>query len=392
MGQMIFYMKTSGSRQNGRVMLLLQRLKSLWGILLILAGCSTAPLPPLSPDSKEPSGKRGAGEMKPAKIGLLLPLKGNHALLGRALQETAILAYLKELKNQPLTLIFEDTLGTPAGTKEALRRLVSQDVEAIIGPIFAEEVQAIRSHVAQKEILCFSLSNNPAVAGKNIVVMGVNPVDSIKGALVYATQQGVKSVLALLPQSLYGQQLRQHLPALVSGLGMNLRNIHMYSPHNPYDYTHLSFGEIDALILPESAPNTPRILKALFHHGVDLSRIKIIGSSAWENLSTRPEGSIFAGGDLEKSETVLKEFEAVYGKRPPRLALILYDTLFLISTLKQMHRHSPLKYQHLMQPQGFKGVQGVFTFTSSGCAVWEFNVYETLAGQLRKVGSTGSAS
>ena len=82
-------------------------------------------------------------EGQPIRIGLLLPLSGNHGAsqLGQAMLNAAMLA-LFEFGGERLLLMPRDTGGSPDGAAEAAADLVGEGAEIILGPLFNTSVQA----------------------------------------------------------------------------------------------------------------------------------------------------------------------------------------------------------------------------------------------------------
>lgn len=341
---------------------MLKKIISL-GLFVFMSACTRMDTP--APSIKPPS-------HKPLTLGLLLPLSGPHKALGEDLQKAAVMAYYNDLKQYNITLLFEDTQGTPKGAKRAYEN-IHQKVNAIIGPVFSHEARILRD-TFKKPLPVFSLTNDKNSVGGSVYAMGLNPLDSMTQMFVFAKQQGVQTVMALLPKSEYGQHLHKALPTLAKSLGLKV-HIKMYASHNPYDYGDISFKGVDALFLPEGV-NGAKILESLFHRGTDISHVRLMGTSLWDTMTTKPHNGWFTTLDLEKTHEFLMKYHDVYGIRPAALTLILYDVLLLLSQYEE---------KQLKNPAGFMGLQGPFRLTPHNTTERALAVYGVKEGQPIKI-------
>src|SRR5215510_3633776 len=107
-------------------------------LLLALAGCAPN-VPPAKPQSQAPAPTAPAPTpMAPVdtsvKVGLLLPLSGQQAALGRSLLQSAEMG-LFEVGDERFTLLVEDT-ASAGGADSAARKLLAQGARIMLGPVF----------------------------------------------------------------------------------------------------------------------------------------------------------------------------------------------------------------------------------------------------------------
>src|SRR3990167_5043639 len=107
------------------------------------------------------------------KVGLLLPLTGSHAKLGNHLLQAAELS-LFEMGPSSLTLLPQDT--TQGGAHKAALRALDAGAELLLGPLFAEDVKAIRPLVASRKVNLISFSTDQGVAGNGVFILGFLPI------------------------------------------------------------------------------------------------------------------------------------------------------------------------------------------------------------------------
>ena len=127
------------------------------------------------------------------KVGFLLPLSGRHKAVGQALMNAAQLA-LFDVSGEKFDLVVRDTAGTPTGATAAMESLLSEKVDLVVGPLFATSVSAITPLARSAGINVLSFSNDQAVAGDGIYVLGLTPEEQIRRVVDYSAAQGIRKI------------------------------------------------------------------------------------------------------------------------------------------------------------------------------------------------------
>ena len=107
------------------------------------------------------------------KLGALLPLSGEHAILGNNIYKS-ILITIFELENLRIKVIPLDTQSTKSGTKIAFQKGLREQVDIFIGPIFFDKLTEIKDLEGFKEQDFFSYSNNENNNLPNVINFGIN--------------------------------------------------------------------------------------------------------------------------------------------------------------------------------------------------------------------------
>ena len=107
------------------------------------------------------------------KLGALLPLSGEHAILGNNIYKS-ILITIFELENLKIKVIPLDTQSTKSGTKIAFQKGLREKVDIFIGPIFFDKLTEIKELEGFKDKIFFSYSNNENNNLPNVINFGVN--------------------------------------------------------------------------------------------------------------------------------------------------------------------------------------------------------------------------
>jgi len=107
------------------------------------------------------------------KIGALLPLSGEHALLGNNIYQS-ILITIFELENLKIKIVPLDTQSTKPGAKKAFQKGLRHNVDIFVGPIFYDTLTEIKDLTGFKDKIFFSYSNNENNNLPNVINFGVN--------------------------------------------------------------------------------------------------------------------------------------------------------------------------------------------------------------------------
>ena len=107
------------------------------------------------------------------KLGALLPLSGEHTVLGNNIYKS-ILITIFELENLRIKVIPLDTQSTKSGTKIAFQKGLREKVDIFIGPIFFDKLTEIKDLEGFKDKIFFSYSNNENNNLPNVINFGIN--------------------------------------------------------------------------------------------------------------------------------------------------------------------------------------------------------------------------
>lgn len=352
----------------------------IWGGLLIgLTSCGpkapevsptvTPPPPPKIQPIVPPVTPSPIPTPSSHKIGVLLPLSGPHADLGRGLLEAAELA-LFEGESSSITLLPQDTAQ---GAHLAAQKALDEGAELLLGPVFAPEVAKIKPLLATRKVNLICFSTDQTVAGQGAYVLGFLPSQQIERILDYAKEKGLTKVAALTPQDQYGKLIDQTLKRLETQGKMQLVGITHYdkgdllegNPGNTRlleEVTTYKSQGVEALLIPEGGENLALLMRLLGPQG----HIKILGSGQWDTPETLHvpglEGALFASTSPEGRENFETRFQKSYGHPPPRIAGLAYDAIALAMALADKGYAT----ENLTFSQGFAGTEGLFRLMPQG--------------------------
>jgi len=326
-------------------------------------------------------------------VALLLPLSGSSAALGESLLQAAQLA-LFEAPDDNVALIVRDTGDSPMGAARAAQDAIHDGARLVLGPVFGGAVKAVAPAAQAAGVNVVAFSTDISVASPGVFVMGIVPSLQIQRVVGYAGRQGLHRVAALLPQSPYGQSVRDALQVATRRSNVQVVHIDFYDPRTVDASSAVgqtgqfmtSGGNVDALLVPETRDRLHGITGLFGNFGIDPSRVRLLGSTLWDDdpaLISDPMlvGSWFAAPDPGAWQQFRTRFRAVYSSDPPRLATIAYDATLLAVVLAS-GSNADFSTTALTDPAGFSGVDGIFRFKPDGTVERGLAVLEVHDGSI----------
>lgn len=312
------------------------------------------------------------------KVGLLLPLSGPHAALGQSLLNASQLA-LFGIAGENLALLPVDTEGTAEGAAAAARRALGDGARLILGPVFSHSVAAVAPVARSSGVQVVSFSNDRAVAGNGVYVMGFAPETQIRRVLTYARDQGLRRLAALVPDGPYGDRVVQTLRSLTPTLGIEMKAVARYWGQSTdalapvvkrlanYDERRAvllarrkelkaqndeaskralrrlekldTLGDVDfdGVFLPQGGPGLRALAPLLRFYDVDPRKVRVLGTVDWNDpvLATEPAlyGGWFAAPPPAAQQGFVTAYKKTFGHPAPMIASLAYDATALAAVI-----------------------------------------------------------
>lgn len=359
----------------------------------------------------------------PPKIALLLPLSGQNGPLGQSMLQAAQMAVF-DVAAEGFELVPEDTHQGGAGV--AAQRAIQGGAQLILGPIFANEVQAVAAAARPRGIPVVSFSTDRTVAGNGVYVMGILPSLQIDRVVSYAGSQGVRRMAALLPASDYGRIVGEAIRESAGRNGLQIVATAQYQPGAPDPSAAIQqlSRNYEALIIPEGGQTLESLLPFLAAQGLlpasgsgggavaplpggggaaiagmaqpmlggpasAAPAVKLLGSFLWHEAVPANEPALFGAWYPAPSpdnwQSFQRRFADNYGSPPPRLASMAYDATAMAAVLAGQPDGANFSPAALTQASGFAGVDGIFRLLPSGLVQRGLAILEVTpaGGQLR---------
>tara|TARA_B100001093_G_scaffold501942_1_gene554269 strand:- start:476 stop:1630 length:1155 start_codon:yes stop_codon:yes gene_type:complete len=139
------------------------------------------------------------------KIGLLVPLSGDNAEIGKQIIKATRLA-LKEINSDELEIFPRDTESDPNKTLLSAIELNQLGVSLVIGPVFHDNLIYLNE---VKDITFLSFTNKTLDLPKNVISTGVNSTSQLNTIKKFIDLNQIKKTIFLIPSLNYDLEIKQ---------------------------------------------------------------------------------------------------------------------------------------------------------------------------------------
>ncbi len=364
---------------------------------LMLAACASGPVtaPPAGGVGSAPSTARAVDPAAPAPVALLLPLSGpepSQQAQARDMEAAARLA----LADAPglVDLRVYDTAADPARARTQAEAALADGAALILGPVYAQEVSAIRPALAGAATPAIAFTPLSSAAGDGVFAMGFAPENEVKRILTYARAQGLGAVALVRPDTLYGSVVEAALreprrsggARLVATLPYQRTNTGVQEAIRDAAPEILGSGA-DSVLLVDRGQGLVLVGAFLNYYDVSPDDFQFLGLSGWKTDATLQEASLrggwFASADASLQAAFASRFRAAEGRAPSDLAILAHDAAAAAAALVREARaagdRTPFSAEALTRARGFDGAAGAFRFDRDGLVDRALAVYEVTA-------------
>ena len=315
----------------------------------------------------------------PVPVALLVPQSAPEGgAISRSLENAARLA-MADLEGVQIDLRVYDTGAQPTQAANAAIQAVTDGARIIVGPVFADQAAAVGRAVAPRNINVLSFSNNTAIAGGNVFVLG-NTFDNTANRLVrYAVQRGRGDIMVAHAQDASENVGRDAILNAIRANGASAAGVTGFELSQqgvinaiPRISSQIRSSGADALFLTSGTSGAiPFLAELLPENGVDPANVQFIGLQRLDipdsalTLSGL-QGAWFATPDPGLSAQFAARYQGAYGGPPHPIAGLAYDAIAAIGALVSQDLSNALTGPALTQPSGFAGVNGVFRLLPNG--------------------------
>ena len=403
------------------------------------AGAEIPPWDPSKPTVQQPDAQVKAeewmtqydarGGVRAARVGLLVPLTGRAANVGKEIMNAAQLA-LFDFAGPRYELLPYDTQSTPEGAVQAARYAISDGVSIVIGPLLSQSAKAVSPYLQAANINALAFTNDSTAASSNVFVMGVRPEEEVERIINFAAQQGSTRYALLAPADEYGMRIRSAFDKAVQLNGGQFSKVvqflagsddiaGMIKEMADYDERRKELlrqkkelegrtdslskralkrldllqtvGDVDfdALLVAAGGKTLQSIAANLPYYDIDPKKVRILGTSLWEAKWVRAEpalvGGWFAAPSAKNRTDFVNQYRAVYNAAPHRLATLAYDAVALSAVLANDQGEADYSRQTLTDPAGYLGRNGIFRLHQWGLAERGLSVMQVQPKEFREI-------
>ena len=317
----------------------------------------------------------------PVAVALLLPAgsttPGND-ILAASLENAARLA-VADLQGVQIDLRVYATQGAPAIAAQVARQAADDGARIILGPVHGVEAAAVGTAVSGAGLSVLSFSNNSAIAGNNVFVLGLTADNAARRMFDYAARNDRGRVLIIGESTPTGALVLAAVNSAVAGTGATVVATQSYEFSQQGIVNALpaiaasarSSGAQSVLFTADSAGALPILAQLLPDNRIAHPQFQFMGITRWDippatlQLRGLQEGW-FALPDPALTAQFDARYTAAYGDAPHPIAALAYDGIAAIGALIGTGAPDALSAASLTQGSGFVGVNGVFRLMPDG--------------------------
>lgn len=349
--------------------------KSLGQLVLVLC----APLLAACVSTSGPGPASGSGGT--VQVALLIPSgsgKAQDELFGQNLENAARLA-MADLSGVKVDLKVYRTGGNADTAAMFAKQAVDEGAQVILGPFYSEEANAAGVAVAASGVNVLAFSNNAAIAGGNVFVLGQTFENTARRLAGYAVRSGKGNILIVHDRNVAGDVGKAAIERGIAAAGGTVAGVNSYefSQNGIVEATTgivqsaRSTGATALFMTADTAGALPLLSQLLVDNGIDRAGVQFIGLTRWDipaGTLALPgvQGGWFALPDPGLQAQFQARYTAAYGTAPAAVASLAYDGIAAIGALARSSEGAAITHAALTQPSGFAGVAGVFRFLPNG--------------------------
>ncbi|MDB3888517.1 ABC transporter substrate-binding protein [Candidatus Pelagibacter sp.] len=354
------------------------------------------------------------------KIGLLVPLSGDNAELGKQIVKATRMA-LKDINSNYIEIYPKDTQSDPNKTLRSATELTNMGVNLVIGPIFYDNV-AYLGEVSN--ITFLSLTNKTLDLPKNVISTGINSTSQLNTIDKFIKLNKIKKTIFLIPNLNYDLEIKKgiknskikifnehYYDIEPTKLTKQIENITNYKTRkqNLFDeITRLensedpnkekkienlkkkyTIGELnfDSIIVADFDESLKSVVTSLLYTDVSPKNKYFITFNQWFDESLLNETSsqpiYYPSINKKNLEKFENKFFSVFKENPNHLSLLSYDLVGLIYYLSLKNDLSKIK-KVFKSKNSFKGKIGIFDIENNKIN-HRLNFYKVENGSLKEI-------
>lgn len=316
------------------------------------------------------------------QVALLVPAGSGQSqdeLFGQNLENAARLA-MADLSGVNIDLRVYKTGGSPAQAAALAKQAVDEGAQVILGPFYSEEANAAGVAVANSGVNVLAFSNNAAIAGGNVFVLGQTFDNTARRLAGYAVRNGKSKVLIVHDRNVAGEVGKSAIERGVAAAGGSVVGVTSYEfsqngivqASSGIVSTARSSGATALFLTADTAGALPLLSQLLVDNGIDRAATQFIGLTRWDIPPATlalpgVQGGWFAMPDPGLNAQFRARYESAYGSQPVPVAGLAYDGIAAIGALaNRAQGGAPLTKGDLTQSAGFAGVSGIFRLLPNG--------------------------
>ena len=354
------------------------------------------------------------------KIGVLVPLSGENASLGKQILNSIRMALI-DIKNNDIEIYPKDTRSDPDVTLRSALEFEKMGISLVIGPVFYKNLLFLDK---VNSITFLSLTNKTLDLHKNIISSGINSSSQLNTIKKFLEKNDIKKTIFLIPNSNYDLEVKK---------GIKISKIELFKQYNyDIDPTKLTkqiekitnygirkqnlldeisrveksddpnkekiienlekkytLGKVkfDSVVIADFDESLKSVVTSLLYTDVSPKNKFIITLNQWFDESLLKEKNLqpiyYPSINKQNLDDFTNKFFKKFNYKPNYLSLLSYDLIGLIYYLSL--KNETLEISKSFKTQNtFKGKIGVFEIKDNKIN-HQLNFYEINDGKLKEI-------
>ena len=330
------------------------------------------------------------------KIGLLVPLSGDDAKIGKQIVKATRLA-LKDINSDKLEIFPKDTQSNPSKTLSSAIELNRLGVNLVIGPVFYENLIYLDQI---KEMTFLSFTNKTIDLPKNVISTGINSTSQLNTIKKFIDKNEIRKTIFLIPNLNYDLEIKQGIkkskiktfkqffydiePTKLTKQIEKITNYEIRKQNLIDEITRIeksddpnkekkiknlekkyTIGNVnfDSVIIADFDESLKSVITSLLYTDVSPKDKYFITFNQWFDVSLLRETALqpiyFPSINKKNLEEFKKKFFDKFEKTPNHIALLSYDLVGLIYYLSLKNDITEIN-KAFNAKNSFKGKIGIF--------------------------------
>ena len=359
-------------------------------------------------------------EQSKIKIGVLAPLSGEDAFLGKQILNSIRMA-LTDINNNNIEVYPKDTKSDPDMTLRSALEFEQMGISLVIGPVFYKNLLYLDK---VKNVTFLSLTNKTLDLHKNIISSGINSSSQFNTIKKFLEKNDIKKTIFLIPNSNYDLEVKKGIKKSkiklfkqynydidptkltkqiekITNYGIRKQNLldEITRVENSDDpnkekilenlkkrYT-LGSLKFDSVVIADFDESLKSVITSLLYTDVSPKDKYIITLNQWFDESLQNEVNTqpiyYPSINKQNLDEFSNKFFKKFNYKPNYLSLLSYDLVGLIYFLSLKSETLELNKSFKSQ-NTFKGKIGVFEIKDNKIN-HQLNFYEISDGELKEI-------
>jgi len=362
----------------------------------------------------------GYSNSEKIKIGLLVPLTGEHKMLGQIIIKSVKMA-LNDIGTDRIEIYPKDTNANPNKALRSAVELKNSGVKIIIGPVFFKSLIYLED---VSDIIFLSFTNKTLDLPQNVISTGINSLSQINTIKKFIKLNEIKKTIFLTPDLDYQNEIKETIKKSKIKISKHytynteptkltkqiekitnykIRKQNLIDEINRVEKSDLpdkekqleklkkkyTIGRVkfDSVIISDFEESLKSVITSLLYSDVSPKKKYFITFNQWFDESLLNERSTqplyYPSIDKKNLDDFKQKFNNQYDEEPNHIALLSYDLIGLIYYLSLKNNEANLT-DSFKKKNTFKGKIGIFEIQNNKIH-HELNFYKIDDGVIKKI-------